>query len=272
MKRYLIKLLKLLKLYSMARTIYNKIKYYLPWYRHNYRKRLKKRHREFSRHKEMVDFFSQFIKKGDLCFDVGANIGSFTKVFLELGARVICIEPQKRCLDQLYKKFGSNDNVIIVDKAVGDQEGIGTLAICEKASMISTMSRKWIKESRFSDRYKWTIIQQVSITTLDTLILSYGQPKFCKIDVEGYEVSVLKGLTNRIPFLSFEYTGEFFYDVKNCINHLLSIGQAKFNCTIGSTMKFFFPTWITHDKLYEKLDSLKDKYKLLEGDIYTMFL
>ena len=43
------------------------------------------------------------------------------------------------------------------------------------------------------------------MTTLDTLVAEYGEPAFCKIDVEGFEVEALKGLSRPLRALSFEY-------------------------------------------------------------------
>lgn len=255
-RRSLIYALKLLKLYPAAKKVKLWIVRVSPRY--------------LSHEREMLEFYSQFIKKGDLCFDVGANVGKFTKVFLKLGAKVVCVEPQEACLQQLYKLFGDNKNVFIVGKAVGECEGYGELMICVEAPAISTMSSKWKNEGRFSKGHKWTKQNKVPVTTLDALILSYGLPKFCKIDVEGFEESVLKGLTKPIPFVSFEFTREFFDDARKCINYLLSIGRAEFNCTLGESMKFLFPKWVTPDELYEKIAGLGDK--LLWGDLYAKFL
>ena len=43
---------------------------------------------------EQLKFYSKFIKNRDIVFDVGANVGSRTKIFLNLGADVISYEPQ----------------------------------------------------------------------------------------------------------------------------------------------------------------------------------
>jgi FkbM family methyltransferase len=252
----LVYIVKLLKLYPAAK----KVKLWIA--------RLSPRHLFHER--EMLVFYSQFIKRGDLCFDVGANVGRFTKVFLKLGAKVVCVEPQEACLQQLYKSFGNDKNVIIVGKAVGECEGYGELMICKEAPTISTMSTKWKNKGRFSN-YKWTKAQnKVPVTTLDALILSYGLPKFCKIDVEGFEESVLKGLTKSIPFISFEFTTEFFDDAKKCINHIQSIGRVEFNCTLGESWRFLFSKWVAPDELYEKIAELDNK--LLWGDVYARFL
>lgn len=256
MNKLIIKLLKSLKLYYTAKTVKHSIDRHAWWNIH---------HR-----KKSLQFYSQFIRKGDLCFDVGANMGNRTEIFLELGAKVVCIEPQQFCLQYLYKLFGNNKDVIIVAKAVADREGYAELAICEDASTISTMSNKWKNEGRFSKDYKWTTNQKVITTSLDALIVQYGLPVFCKIDVEGFEESVLKGLTKPIPFISFEFTREFFHDAKQCINHLLSIGPVEFNCSIGESMELVFSTWATSNELYEKLDSIEDE--LLWGDIYAKFV
>jgi len=169
-------------------------------------------------------FYSQFITPGDLCFDVGANIGNRTEVFLKLGANIVCIEPQESCYTTLKKLYGNNKKVTILNHGLADKEGFSTLNICENAPTISTMSDTWMHEGRFSKNYKWTRTQLVPVTTLDQLIEEYGLPKLCKIDVEGFEFQVLKGLHTQIPYLSFEFTKEFFDNAKNCINHLISIG------------------------------------------------
>lgn len=257
-RRPLVKLLKLLKLYSTAKMVKLWMVRSIP--------------KDLSHDRETLEFYSQFIKRGDLCFDVGANEGKFTKIFLELGAKVVCVEPQEARLQRLYKLFGGNKNVIIVGKAVGECEGYEELMICEDAPTISTMSSKWKDEGRFSKDYKWTKTKKVPITTLDALIQSYGLPKFCKIDVEGFEESVLKGLTKcarAIPFISFEFTREFFDDAKKCIDRLLSLGRVEFNCSLGESMKFLSQRWVTPEKLYEKIDQFEDK--LLWGDIYAKF-
>ncbi len=220
--------------------------------------------------RKTLRFFCEFIKQGDLCFDVGANRGDLTKAFLALGAKVVSIEPQEVCLLQLRKLFRNNKDVIIVGKAVADREGYADFSICEDRNTISTMSDKFKVTSRYSKDHQWTRAQKVPVTTLDALIQLYGVPHFCKIDVEGAEELVLKGLTQRVPLVSFEYTREFDDDAKKCVSHLLSLGQAHFNFSIGASMKLLLPTWVTSDELFKKLDSLQDE--LLVGDIYARFL
>ena len=255
MKKLLIKILKLFRLYQTAK----KIKYLI--YKNN--------PSNIEHRKNMLRFYSQFIQKGDLCFDVGANIGNRTEIFIQSGTKVICVEPQRICQKELNKLFGTNPDVTIIAKALGDKEGYADMAICDDEPTVSTMSDKWRNEGRFTNDYKWTQIQKIPVTTLDTLIEQYGLPKFCKIDVEGFELQVLKGLTKPIPFISFEFTREFFDDAMECINHLCSIGSAEFNCSTGESMELLLETWVKPDELCSKLQEIDNP--LLWGDIYARF-
>lgn len=226
---------------------------------------------------EICKLYSQFIDTEDLCFDVGANIGSITRILLELDAKVVSIEPQKSCFKVLKRLYGNkvlnrlkgyNERIFLINKGLGEEEGYLQLHISE-TSVISTMSDKWMKEGRFS-KYNYPEIQLVPITTLDKLILQYGLPRFCKIDVEGFEYHVLKGLTKPIPFMSFEFTREFFDDSKKCIEYLLSIGNAEFNFSIAESYKLYYSKWVTKEELYEGINSLEDDH--LWGDIYVKFV
>lgn len=223
----------------------------------------------YGNQRELLEFYSFFINEGDLCFDVGANIGIRTEAFLKLGAKIVCVEPQESCFKILMNQYKNNSNVILINEGLAEKEGYLKLHICENATTISTMSDKWMNEGRFSDDYKWTKIQLIPVTTLDKLIKKYGLPKLCKIDVEGFEFPVLNGLHSPIPYISFEFTREFFDDAKKCIDYLLSIGPAKFNCSIGESYQLLLPSWTTPDDLYAKLESFDQED--LWGDIYVKF-
>ena len=222
----------------------------------------------------MYRFYSQFIKKGDLCFDIGANIGSKTMVLLELGAKVICVEPQKDCLDKLRRSFSRNKNIVIIAKGVASSEGVLNIFLCKDAPAFSTMSERFKNNSVFAkeDGYRWTETEKTSVTTLDLLISQYGIPAFCKIDVEGFEEIVLEGLTKPLPLLSFEFNAGFFEDIRRCVNRLLSIGDYKFNFGIAETTSgrgMELPEWVCPDTLYKELNILIEKDPRLWGDIYA---
>jgi len=219
------------------------------------------------RQEDMLIFYSKFIDKGDLCFDIGANRGDKTAVFLKIGTRVVAVEPQESCVKYLKKRFKGESNFTIVEKGLADKEGEIVMSICEEANSISTLSEKW-KTGRFS-KYKWTEKKLIPVTTMDNLIKKFGLPVFCKIDVEGFECQVLKGLSQPIKYLSFEFTKEFFNDAKACIDYLNALEYTKFNCSIDEAASLRFPMWLTAENLLEKLSSVKDD--LLWGDIYAKY-
>jgi hypothetical protein len=55
--------------------------------------------------REGLTFYRQFIRPGDLCFDIGANVGHKTEMFLSLGARVISVEPQPQLIEEIGRVF-----------------------------------------------------------------------------------------------------------------------------------------------------------------------
>lgn len=249
-------ILGLLKRSSATRTLHDWMSHRLPWAARS--------------HEEAIRFYAQFVQAGDLVFDVGAHWGNRTDIFLALGARVVCLEPQRSCAQRLWRRFRNNPNVIIVPKGVGEKEGTAQLSVCEDTTTISTLSHKWKTEGRFAATHQWTKSETIPLITLDALIARYGVPTFCKIDVEGFEEAVLKGLTQLVPYLSFEFTREFSSDARRCMDLLCALGQMEFNYSIGESMRLFLPTWVPSERLPEILQSSEDH--LLWGDIYVRSL
>jgi len=247
------KLLWSLNLYSKARllwVVYNRL--------HIFRRR-----RE-------LKFFSQFVKRGETCFDIGACFGEMSKIFLNLGAKkVVCVEPSNECLRQLYKSFKNNTHIIIVPKGAAEKNGQLKLYTNKDEPAIATMNNKWRREFRFSNNFKWTKSYKVPVTTLDLLIRKYGLPTFCKIDVEGFEKQVLKGLRQPIKYISFEFHKELLDDAYENMKYLSMLGNVKFNCVLCDEWNLKFSKWINADMLYKKLSSIDDQY--LCGDIYAKY-
>lgn len=215
-------------------------------------------------------FYSEFINHGSLVYDVGANIGNRTFTFLKLGANVVAIEPQRKCRRILKLRFGNK--IKVVPLGLGEKEDIKKFYI-SSSHTLSTFSEAWIKEMSESNRFSnaiWNKHKQFNITTLDNLINKYGEPKFIKIDVEGYEFEVLKGLNRIIEFVSFEYAvPENAMALKECICRLNSLNKNYlFNYSIGETMALHSERWYT----YHEMTTFITTHEFLltgVGDIYV---
>src|SRR5436309_3245329 len=72
---------------------------------------------------ELMEALSEFVRPGDLCFDVGANVGRKTEAMLRLGARVVAVEPLPECVRELKALYGNHPGFTLVPKAVGRAPG-----------------------------------------------------------------------------------------------------------------------------------------------------
>lgn len=223
--------------------------------------------------KEMLDFYSQFISPGELFFDVGANIGNRTKILLKLGAEVVAIEPQDECVNILESVLGKNKHLTVIKKVLGASEGEAELMI-SNGHTISSLSQDWVEavksSGRFSD-YSWENKKVVPMTTLDRLIDMYGTPSFVKVDVEGFEHEVMKGLSKPIRFISFEFTPEFIDSTFKCIEHLESLGDVLFNYSIDESMQLALDKYVASKEMIGILNGVRHDTSLF-GDVYCQFI
>lgn len=219
--------------------------------------------------RDCLAFYQQFVHDGDLVFDVGAHLGQRADIFLTLGTRVIAVEPQPHLARWLRLRFGRNTRLTVVQQGLDAQAGTRELLITDESSM-SSMSEEQtaaLKTRAAFSHVEWKKRVQVSTTTLDSLIATYGKPSFCKIDVEGFEYQVLQGLSQPIHALSFEYTPEVIHVAAACVDKLAQLGEYAFNYSEAETMQFTLKQWVSHDEMRGILDTLGRADS--GGDIYA---
>jgi len=205
----------------------------------------------------MRSVYSQFVTPGTLCFDIGANMGSRIASLLTLGAKVVALEPQEQCLVELHKLY-KNKPVTIIGKGVGAVNEVKKFYVSSNP-LVSSFSEEWIEGmSKKLTKDRWDKTVQMEIVTLDSLIAEYGKPGFIKIDTEGFELEVLKGLTQPVPSLSFEYTiPEPGNKTVLCIDRINELynNKAIFNICRDEEYKMKFPEWISGAELKKLIES-----------------
>ena len=222
------------------------------------------------RDERAMQFYSQFIRPGETCFDIGANRGNRTKVFKMLGARVIAVEPQRRCTALLHRAFSDEPSVTIIESACADYQGRAELRIAGYDGL-SSLSEDWISTVKATGRFgdmRWREVADVAVTTLDSLVCTYGDPAFIKIDVEGSELNVLRGLSKPVRGLSFEFTPEFMGAALECIRYLTTLGLREFNFSAGESMQLTYPAWMNADQIMGRLPEYRGSTTLF-GDVYA---
>lgn len=216
---------------------------------------------------KIMDFYSMLIKKGDLVFDVGANYGTRTRIFRKLGATTVAFEPQAICFDYLKSYFWADSHVRIEKVALAASEGSARMRI-SKGSLLSTLSEVYIQRNVASGRFSpnaWEGEEVVRVSTMDFFMEKYGCPKFIKIDVEGFEAEVVRGLTRPVELLSLEFSTETRETLLDALKYLSVMGSYLFQFSPEESFHLAHDGWIRLAELEKQLTSFTG---LELGDVY----
>jgi FkbM family methyltransferase len=188
---------------------------------------------------QMRDFYAPFVRRGDLVFDVGAHFGKYAECFTALGATVIAIEPNPSCCESL-RRLARSRNIHVENCAVGDQPGKLQLHICVEYPSLSTVTNEWYEAAQNSPlqhrNAHWQEPIEVDVVTLDQLAARYGIPSFVKIDVEGFDDHVLRGMSFQPRALSFEFNREVPQVAERCFDAPVLANSYEFNYTYGTRL------------------------------------
>jgi FkbM family methyltransferase len=214
------------------------------------------------------EFFRPFLPHGGLAFDIGANVGHRTETFLDLGASVVAVEPNPALSRRVERRLRS-PRLTVLSAAIGPEPGRAQLHV-GLSHVYSTLSSDWIARVRQSGAdERWAGTVAVDVKTLDDLIARHGPPDFVKIDVEGYEAEVLRGLTRAVPALSFEFQAAALDMTRECVGLLDALDAYEYNFTPPEQLELTLPEWTDSDTLLERLGAFGQNPQNSYGDVFA---
>lgn len=163
-----------------------------------------------------------------ILFDIGANVGDYSKVVSEKypKSRIYSFEPSKFTFKLLRSNVRNNKKIKPINAAFGEKNKKMTLYSNQNGSGMASLYNRDFENTGI----KFNQSETVEVFTLDNWVKSNKViPDYIKIDVEGSEFSVLKGGLNTLKHLKavqFEFGGTaidarmYFKDYWNLFNRL----------------------------------------------------
>lgn len=218
----------------------------------------------------LPSFYAPFVPTGALCFDIGAHVGNRVWAWSRLGATVVAVEPQAICFQFLSRWYGKKENVTLLKKGVGANAGTQPLFISSRTPTVTTFSASWIATVQQIDSFagvQWNEKSTIEMITLDEMIAQFGVPAFCKIDVEGYEFEVLRGLSYPLPALSLEYIPAMMNTVFDCLDQLERLATYEYNWSVAESHRWQKPEWMPAQTIRQQFAQMSTHAP--SGDLYA---
>lgn len=189
-------------------------------------------------------FYGGLLRPGDLAFDIGAHVGTRARAMRAAGARVVALEPQG--IFARYLRLTLPGDIRLVEAAAGGSVSVAQMAVSSRHPTVSSLKTGFVQQAAAApgfEHVRWDTAQQVQVTTLDRLIAEEGVPRYIKIDVEGYELEVLSGLSQPVDYVSVEYLPGFPDLTLAVIDRLMQLGPYQFNPVRGEAAAFLWESW-----------------------------
>jgi FkbM family methyltransferase len=189
-------------------------------------------------------FYRDLLRPGDLVFDVGAHVGTRARAMRAAGARVVALEPQEPF--SIFLRRTLPRDIRLVEAAAGGVETVAEMAVSSLHPTVSSLKAGFADEAGSAPGFghvRWDRVQRVRVTTLDRLIAEEGLPRYVKIDVEGFELEVLSGLSQPVEMVSVEYLPGLPDLTLSVIDRLQQLGSYRFNPVRGESGRFLWDDW-----------------------------
>jgi len=201
------------------------------------------------------------LRKGDIVLDIGANIGYYaimeSRLVGETGC-VLAVEPSPKNFDLLNENIRLNSvrNIKTYNLAMGETNG--------KAEMYISNRSNWSRlvDKDLNDTINETVV--LDISTVDEFIKDRPLPTFVRMDVEGYEINILRGMkkwmTNDNLTIFVEFHPHFMSHAEcvECFDILKAAGFKLRKCLLNPCLEQNFAVRFAYEKL-EELDNYTGK-------------
>jgi len=145
-----------------------------------------------------------------IIYDFGANSGQNLKYFLSKSDLVIAVEPIFELCEKIKKNFNKEikkGKLIVENLAVVDDDSISSVDFYQN-------NKSWLSTLKKDDSLDFKKIK-VDSTTPTALFDKYGYPYYIKIDIENFDINILRFLKEKNiepKFISFEAQNEETYN------------------------------------------------------------
>lgn len=220
-----------------------------------------------------ITFLSKYLKEGDRFLDIGSNFGYYTLIASNLvgtSGKVYAIEPATKTYNRLLRNVELNKavNVIPIKLAVSEKKGKLPMNVSRDGYDAWNSLTKPDATGEF-------FVEEVETDTIDGLIENVddiSKIKMMKIDVEGWEVALLKGGENffnkpNAPIFQIEFNDRALtnagYSSQFLFDSLLEMGFGlyKYNCKTNSVTEVSYHGGKIFDNYYAIKPLLLDRVR-----------
>ena len=188
-------------------------------------------------------FLNSYIKSNMIVFDIGANVGDYTKYILKINpnVKVFCFEPVLKTYNTLIKNLSSeikDSKVVCNNLALSNEIGEAEMYIYDDFDGRNSLHFNPVHSYDPKILHK----EKANLTTLDDYVIKNGIDRIdlLKIDVEGHETRVIEGAANlikkkMIKCIQFEYNNNWAsaeFTLQNIYNLLSEFGYKFYRLAI----------------------------------------